>query len=72
MSRAYIYWNRGDLPNALADIDKALTIEPKNQKALSWKQQLQKAQAATAPAQPSNAPGVANPAPAKSAPPKKP
>jgi tetratricopeptide (TPR) repeat protein len=63
MSRAYIYWNRGDIPNALADVEKALKIEPKNQKAQGWKQQLQKAQAATAPAQPSNAPGV--PAPQK-------
>jgi len=61
--RAYIYETRGDLQNAMTENDAALQINSKNKEALERRARLQKIQAATAPAQPSNAPGV--PAPPK-------
>ena len=68
--QAYIYETRGDLKNAMTENDAALKINPKDKEALDRKARLQKIQAAQAPAQPSNAPGI--PAPAKPSPPKKP
>ena len=59
--RGYIYELRGDLQNAMAETEAALKINSKSKEALERKQRLQKIQAATAPAQPSNAPGVAAP-----------
>jgi len=61
--RAGIYEIRGDLANAIAETDAALKINAKDKEALDRKARLQRIQAATAPAQPSNAPGV--PAPPK-------
>src|SRR5438270_9155221 len=59
--RAYIYETRGDLQNAMAENEAALKINSKNKEALDRKARLQKIQAATAPVQPSNAPGIAAP-----------
>src|SRR6266705_6217416 len=59
--RGYIFELRGDLQNAMAETEAALKINSKNKEAVERKQRLQKIQAATAPAQPSNAPGVAAP-----------
>jgi tetratricopeptide (TPR) repeat protein len=59
--RGYIYELRGDIQNAMAENDAALKISSKNKEAVERKQRLQKIQAATAPAQPANAPGVAAP-----------
>src|SRR2546423_2386581 len=62
--RGYIYELRGDLQNAMAETDAALKISSKNKEAVERKQRLLKIQSATAPAQPSNAPGVSAPPPA--------
>src|SRR5437588_7333411 len=59
--RGYIYELRGDLQNAMTETEAALKISSKNKEALERKQRLLKIQSATAPAQPSNAPGVAAP-----------
>jgi tetratricopeptide (TPR) repeat protein len=70
--RAYIYESRGDLDNAIAENDAALKINSKNKEAVERKARLDKIKASMGPQQPASAPGVPNPAPAKSAPPKKP
>jgi len=70
--RAYIYESRGDLDNAIAENDAALRINSKNKEAVERKARLDKIKASMGPQQPASAPGVPNPAPAKSAPPKKP
>jgi tetratricopeptide (TPR) repeat protein len=66
--RGYIYELRGDVKNSMADTDRVLKSQPKNQEALGRKERLKKIEAS----QNATAAQPANPVPAPAKPPKKP
>jgi tetratricopeptide (TPR) repeat protein len=59
--RSYIYEVKGDVKNSMADTEKVLKIDPKNQEALSRKKRLEAREAANATPVPAAPPRAASP-----------